>query len=108
MNANAKGTPLALEPPFTWQESARDAVAFYALNLVNDWTVPRVLYELERFNGFGYRKNRVPTPYLWSCTSHYIKGRWENKGFNPEGVFSRCGAAALLKVLIERKLVALN
>jgi lysozyme family protein len=95
--------------PFpTWEESALDAIMYDGIDRVKEWTVPRVLYELEKFNGFGYRRIGVPSPYLWSCTSHYSKGRWEKNGFNPEGMFSRCGAAPLLQVLMERKLVALN
>ena len=100
--------PAGRGPFATWEESADDALKYYGIDRVTEWSVPRVLYELERFNGFGYRRRGVASPYLWSCTAHYSKGRWDARGFNPEGVFSRCGAAPLLQVLMERKLVALK
>jgi lysozyme family protein len=99
--------PVGRGPFTTWEESARDAIILEGMDRVNDWNVPRVLYELE-FNGFGYCRKGFPTPYLWSCTAHYSKGSWDQKGFNPEVTFSRCGAAPLLQALMERKLVALN
>jgi lysozyme family protein len=108
LTSRSVNVPAGRGPFATWEESAVDAVLYDGINRVNEWTIPRVLYELEKFNGFGYRRHGVVSPYLWSCTSHYSKGRWDAKGFNPEGMFSRCGAAALLQALIERKLVALN
>jgi lysozyme family protein len=94
--------------PFpNWEASAIDGVMYEGIDRVKEWTVPRVLYELEKWNGFGYRNRGIFSPYVWSCTSHYTKGRFDG-AFNPEGVYPRCGAAALLQALIERKLVALN
>jgi lysozyme family protein len=36
-----------------------------------DWSLAGLLYRLEAYNGFGYRKHHpeVLTPYLWSFSS---------------------------------------
>jgi len=60
--------------------------------------MPRMLYLLEKYNGFGYRMRRVPTPYLWSFSNLYEKGKFLQDGrFDPEAVSKQCGAALMLK-----------
>jgi lysozyme family protein len=104
------GRPTTGQPPFSWQDSAVDAVRMLYVIKIDDWTVARVLYELERHNGFGYRRRQVNSPWLWNCTSHYIKGRFMNDHvFDPEAVAPpRCGGAGLLKRMMDRQLVALR
>ena len=96
-----KGRPLG-KPPFTWEESAIDALQFDGLTTVTKWTLPMILFKLEGFNGFGYRTRHpeVLTPYLWSFTNHYQKGKFVADGkFDPNAVSKQCGAAAILKAL---------
>jgi lysozyme family protein len=98
-----QGRPVVGEPPFTWRQSAVDALMLKELHRVPGWPVPRLLYELERYNGFGYRRRGLPSPYLWSFTTHYTKGKYVRDGvFDPEAVSQQCGAAALLLGLAER------
>lgn len=98
-----QGRPVIGEPPFTWRQSAVDALMLKELHRVPGWPVPRLLYELERYNGFGYRRRGLPSPYLWSFTTHYTKGKYVRDGvFDPEAVSKQCGAAALLLGLAER------
>src|SRR5690606_1983428 len=93
-----KGRPVTGSPPFTWQESAVDALRLQKLHRVEDWTVPRMLYLLERYNGFGYRRRGLPTPYLWSFSNLYEKGKFVRDGaFDPEAVSQQCGAALMLR-----------
>ena len=96
-----KGRPLG-KPPFTWEESAIDALQFDGLTTVTKWTLPMILFKLEGFNGFGYRTRHpeVLTPYLWSFTNHYQKGKFVADGkFDPNAVSKQCGGAAILKAL---------
>jgi len=96
-----KGRPLG-KPPFTWEESAIDALQFDGLTTVPKWTLPMILFKLEGFNGFGYRTRHpeVLTPYLWSFTNHYQKGKFVADGkFDPNAVSKQCGGAAILKAL---------
>jgi lysozyme family protein len=96
------GRPASGSPPFTWEESARDALVGEELDRQQDWTLARALYRWETYNGFGYRRRRVPTPYLWSFTTIYRKGKFVGDGvFDANAVSKQCGAAAFLKALIE-------
>ena len=50
------------DPPFTWEQSATDALTFDGLADVGGWTISRALFRFERFNGFGYRKSTIDIP----------------------------------------------
>jgi lysozyme family protein len=94
------GRPAIGNPPFTWRASALDALMLQGLHQVPHWSLARVLYELERFNGVGYRRRGLPTPYLWSFTNLYEKGKYvRDHEFDPEAISEQCGAAAILKGL---------
>jgi lysozyme family protein len=93
------GRPVAGSPPFTWEESAADALALSKLAAWTDWSLPGTLYRLEQYNGWGYRTHHpeVSTPYLWSFTSRYSRGKYAADGhFDGALVSQQCGAAALL------------
>lgn len=94
------GRPVTGAPPFTWIESARDALIFEGFQHETEWSLPRVLYLFERYNGMGYRKRGVPSPYLWSFSNLYSKGKFVADGhFDPNAVSAQCGAAVMLKAL---------
>lgn len=104
------GRPKAGSPPFTWEASAIDALRGHGFHKVGDWTIPVMLFQLEQYNGFGYRLKHpeVLSPYLWSFTDKYTKGKFvADKKFSATTVSKQCGAAALLKRLQARKLIAL-
>jgi lysozyme family protein len=92
------GRPVAGNPPFTWEASAVDALIFDRMDVVEDWTIPGALFVLERFNGFGSRSHGIKTPYLWSFSTHYSRGKFiRDNEFDPNAVSQQCGAAVLLK-----------
>lgn len=96
-----KGRPAGTEPPFTWLQSAVDALQLRKLNEVTDWSVAHLLYLLEGYNGFGYRQHGVPTPYLWSFSNLYSQGKFTQDGkFDPNAVSRQCGAALMLKAVL--------
>jgi len=89
---------------YTWEESAIDALTMKEFNRVKDWSLPAQLWQLERYNGVGYRKYHpeVLTPYLWSGTNHYSKGKYVADGkWDANAISEQIGVAALLKVLIK-------
>jgi lysozyme family protein len=91
--------------PFTWEESAADALQFDGLTSWQNWSIPGVLFRLEKFNGMGYRKKGISTPYLWSFSNHYSKGKFVRDGvFDENAVSQQCGAAVLLKILLDREI----
>lgn len=99
-----RGRPPTGEPPFTWEESALDALQLEGYTAWTDWSVPGTLYKWERYNGWGYRKYHpeVKSPYLWSFTNHYTRGKYSADGLWAPGLVSKqVGAAALLRRLAE-------
>ena len=67
------GRKTRMEPPGqgpfdTWEESANDVLKDRGMDKIDDWPVSRVLYEAERYNGFGYF-GRENSPYLWAGTN---------------------------------------
>lgn len=96
-----KGRPSGT-PPFHWEVSAIDALEFDNMTNVKKWTLAMILFKLEGFNGFGYRTKHpeVLTPYLWSFSNHYLRGKFvEDSKFDPNAVSKQCGAGVILKSL---------
>lgn len=100
-----KDRPAAGNPPFTWEESAIDALQLRKVDQVDDWGLDHLLYELEGYNGWGYRKfhQHVKSPYLWSFSNQYTKGKYVADGtWSDTAVSRQCGAAVLIKRLEQR------
>jgi lysozyme family protein len=96
------GRPTKWLPPSDWESSARDALRLLGFTGQKDWSLERTLYRLEAYNGFGYRGFGVPTPYLWSFSNHYDRGKYVADGkFSYTARSQQCGAAVMLKMLAE-------
>lgn len=96
------GRPLSA-PPFSWEVSAADALQMKGLHKLTDVSIERLLFEAERFNGFGYRNRNDESVYVWSGTNMS-----DEKGkFVRDGVYDRnapekqLGVAALMLELQE-------
>ena len=97
------GRPAKGKPPFTWEESAVDALTFDGFSAWSDWTVTGTLYKIEGYNGFGYSRRGLPSPYLWSGSPHYVRGKFVADGrFDPRAISSQLGAAVVLRELEQR------
>lgn len=91
--------------PFSkWEDAAVDALmncAPYA-GKNKDWSIAGTLDILERYNGLGYRNKGVPSPYLWSGTDQYKKGKYVADGkYDPNHVDKQLGAAPILMKIRE-------
>ena len=98
------GRPKSGTPPFTWEQSACDALMLKALDADTDWSLAGTLYQLERYNGWGYRLHHpeVLTPYLWAGSTHYTSGKYVADGtWSDTAVSKQHGAAVLLRRLAE-------
>ncbi|ATJ83526.1 hypothetical protein ACFPTY_10945 [Halomonas beimenensis] len=98
------GRPRRGSPPFTWEDSAVDALAMKRLNRHPDWSLAGLLYQLERYNGWGYRRfhPEVLSPYLWSFSTHYDRGKYVADGrWSDTAVSRQAGAAVILRRLAE-------
>ena len=102
------GRPKAGSPPFTFHDSAVDALTVDGFAGKTDWPLSMVLFRLERYNGWGYRRKfGFASPYLWSYTNHFTSGKYVRDGvFDPDAPSKQCGAAAMLKDLMERGVVS--
>ena len=105
------GRPPTGSAPFTWVQSAQDALIHDRLTQVTDWSLQSALYHWHRYNGINnaYKSNKIPTPYLWSGSTHYRKGKYVADGkFDPDAVSQQVGAAVLLRKLIDLNAVDLT
>jgi lysozyme family protein len=94
------GRPTQWLPPSDWESSAKDALRLLGYIGQKDWSLERTLYRLEAYNGFGYRGQGVPTPYLWSFSNNYERGKYVADGkFSHSAKSQQCGAAVMLKML---------
>jgi lysozyme family protein len=92
--------PPRWNPPNDWLSSAIDAITFEGFAGQSDWTVARALYRFEGYNGFSYRTKGINSPYLWSFSTHYAKGKFvRDHVYDPNAVSAQCGAAVMLKAL---------
>ncbi|PBQ33662.1 hypothetical protein CNR22_18390 [Sphingobacteriaceae bacterium] len=101
-----KNRPATGSPPFTWEDSAFDALILRKLDKISNWTVPELLYQFEGYNGFGYRVKGINSPYLWSFTNQYTKGKYTADGiYDPNAVSKQIGTAAFLRRMAEKQIV---
>ena len=101
------GRPLQWNPPTDWASSAADALTLKKYDNQPDWTLGRMLYRFERYNGFGYRSHKIESPYLWSFSNQYTKGKYVKDGiWDANAVSRQCGAAVLVKEMAARGLIA--
>ena len=97
-----KGRPITHDGPFTWEESAIDALRYDGLHKVSDWSVERIAFEMEKFNGTGYRRKGIQSPYLWSFSNNYERGKYIKDGvWSSTAVSQQCGAMTILRGLME-------
>lgn len=102
------GRPVEGEPPFTWEDSAADALCLHHFDQWSDWSIAGVLFKLEGRGGWGYRLHHpeVLSPYLWNDSTYYSQGKYvTDDTWNETAVAQRCGAAVLLRRLAERDLI---
>lgn len=97
-------------PPFTFEESAVDALKLMGFDKVRSWILPFILRKLEAYNGFGYFKyHKMNSPYLWSFSNHYTKGKYVKDGkFDKEAVSAQTGSAVILKRMEDRGLIYIS
>src|SRR5262245_20010193 len=87
-----------------WEAGAIDALHLDGLDQVKEWTPARACFEIEKFNGFGYRNHhgQVKSPYLWSFSNHYTRGKYVADGrFDPNAIDAQCGAIPVLRRIME-------
>jgi lysozyme family protein len=91
---------------YTFIESAIDALIMMHFDKMESWSLKEMLYRFESYNGFGYEKNHnMYSPYLWSATNHYDKGKYDKDGhWSAKDSSQQVGAAPLLRYLTDKTL----
>jgi lysozyme family protein len=101
----SRNVPRGRGPFASWAAAAIDAYRLDGLDRVGaaNWTWPRACYYGELFNGFGYRSHGVNTPYLWSWSNNYRRGKYIADGeWSPSTVDEQCGMIPLMVALLKR------
>ncbi len=104
-----RGRPIKGSPPFTWKESAVDSLEYEHFTSWHDWSVAGMLFKFESYNGWGYRRHGINSPYLWSGSNLYDKGKYaEDNVYDKNLVSKQVGAAVALKYLTQNLDIALE
>lgn len=65
-----------------------------------DWSIGGMLTLLEQYNGLGYARRGLPSPYIWAGTDQYEKGKYIADGsFKADYVDKQLGCVALLDAM---------
>ena len=101
-----KGRPVMGKAPFSWEESAIDAINYMEgqnriwKQLKGKWDLESILTKFEAYNGMGYQKKGLLSPYLYSYTQFYTAGKYVLDGkFDPNAVSKQPGVIPLMKAL---------
>jgi lysozyme family protein len=93
--------PAPAEPPFTWSQSARDALTYEKLAGLKGWGIELLAWALEKYNGFGYRLHHVRSPYLWGFSNHAQPGKYvSDHHFDLSAQTEQAGGMTVLKGLL--------
>lgn len=67
-----------------------------------DWSPGGTLTLLERYNGLGYAQRGAPSPYVWSGTDQYERGKYvADHVYDPNVRDVQLGCAALIKCMMK-------
>jgi lysozyme family protein len=90
-------------PPSDWTSSAIDALSMKGYDKETKWGLPETLYRWERYNGWRSRLlYNINTPYLWSYSNHYSKGKFvRDNVWDVNAVSKQPGAAVLLRAMVD-------
>jgi lysozyme family protein len=98
-NVKSTHVPKDRGPFASWYDAAIDALVNCAPKAATwkDWSPGGALTLLEQYNGLGYAYKGLPSPYIWSGTDQYVKGKYvADRVFDPNKVDEQLGCAGLL------------
>jgi lysozyme family protein len=101
LNRRTTVVPIGRGPFNSFLEGAVDAIKLEGIDGITDWTIEKILYWIERFNGQGYFSHGN-SPYVWSWTNLYTAGKFvADHVYDPNFVDPQGGCAAVLMALFE-------
>ena len=91
--------PKGYGPFKSWEEGA--VVALNLKKKPDVWTIVETLRYAEKYNGLGYRRHGVYSPYIWAYTQYYTKGHYVADGkFDANKIRKKPGVAPVLRSLL--------
>jgi len=103
-----RGRPKSGNPPFTWEESAVDALAYDRMGEKRWAYLFDTLWAVQGYNGTGYwRYHRsTPSPYLYSKTSIERPGKYISDGkWSSTARSKQIGIVAIWKRMEDKKIL---
>lgn len=92
--------PKGRGPFTTWEESAIDALMMKKGIFPTVWTPQEKIIFAEKYNGLGYSKRGLRSPYVWAGTNLQQPGLYVADGkFDAQVIDRRLGVAAIIKGL---------
>lgn len=94
--------PIGRGPFKSWEDGCVDALIECAPHAAywHDWTAGGVLTLLEKYNGLGYVARSMASPYIWSGTNQYERGKYvADHDFDANVVDSQLGCAPLIAAM---------
>ena len=93
--------PAGRGPFANFEHGAYDALEIQGFARVTDWSIEHALFEAEAFNGFGYVRYGVNSPYVWAATDQYERGKFVSDGrFSASTIDPQLGVASIVKTLM--------
>lgn len=93
--------PKGRGPFATWADSADDALRMKGLDKITDWSIERICYVAECYNGPGYRAHGVHSAYLWAGSNNYTAGKYIADGvWDSDHVDKQLGCMVVYKALL--------
>lgn len=103
--------PKGKGPWDSWHDSSVDAMKELNADMIKIfgnlflWDAATICYAFEKHNGWGYRKyhRHVKSPYLWSYSNHYTKGKYVADGkWSNDTISKQLGTMVIIKRLLEK------
>jgi lysozyme family protein len=85
-----------------WEASAIDAIMMKEKLFPEVWSPEECMRFAERFNGLGYRRHGIYSPYVWAGTNHSSEiGKYVSDGkFSSSAPEKQLGVAAIYKYML--------
>jgi lysozyme family protein len=95
-----KGRPKWGKPPYKWEDSAVDALAYDKMGDKRWAYLFDTLWAIQCYNGTGYWKyhRSTPTPYIYAATTIERRGKYISDGkWSSTAISKQIGAGAIIK-----------
>lgn len=99
LNRVTRLVPVGRGPFDSWEDGAVDALKLEGFVGLSGWDMSAAVARAEKYNGMGYAKRGLPSPYVWSWSDQYHSGKFVRDGvFDADTVDQQCGVAVIWKI----------